>query len=68
MFIVPLIKHAIKELYQKKNTEMKKNDKPYLDKPKKDKGMQEQLLYGNAPDVSEKKKKNKEYKDKMLNE
>jgi hypothetical protein len=30
--------------------------------------MQEQLLYGNAPDVSEKKKKDKEYKDKMLNE
>jgi hypothetical protein len=51
-----------------RNTEMKKNDKPYLDKPKKDKGIQEQLLYGNAPDVSEKKKKNKEYKDKMLNE
>ncbi len=40
-----------------------------MDAPKKtDSKIKENLLFGNAPSIKEKKKKDKEYNDKKLNE
>ncbi len=46
----------------------KKNDKPYMDKPQKKEQIKDQLIYGDGETVEEKEKKEKEYKEKMLNE
>ena len=46
----------------------KTSNKTYLDKPKKDKTTKEQLLFGNGIDISEKKKKDEQYRLKNLNE
>jgi len=48
---------------------MKKNDKPYMDAPKKNNPkIKEQLLFDKGPSVDERKKNNKKYKENNLNE
>lgn len=48
---------------------MKKNTKPYLDKPNKKKNdTNEQLLFGNGQTLQEKQEKDKKYKKINLNE
>lgn len=47
---------------------MKKLTGELLDKPKKDETTKEQLLYGNGESISEKDKKDEDYKKNNLNE
>lgn len=57
------------EKMDKEHLMKKTEDKPYMDKPKADdKQVKDQLLYGNGETVEEKKKKQDDYKEKMLNE
>jgi len=46
----------------------KTEDKPYMDKPKKEEQIKDQLIYGDGETILEKDKKKKDYKENMLNE
>jgi hypothetical protein len=48
---------------------MKKNDKPYMDAPKKNNSkVKEQLIFDKGPSIDERKKKDKKYQENNLNE